>query len=66
MGAPHMWVTPCFGIGALTHRDVLDLYPVLRALAEELPERVRDDLSQAICRPLSPAGVAALRLGLAA
>ena len=54
------------GIGALTHRDVLDLYPVLRALADELPGRVRDDLSRAISRPLSPAGVAALRMGLSA
>ena len=54
------------GIGALTHRDVLDLYPVLRALAEELPPGVRDELAHAVTRPLSPAGVAALRLGLSA
>lgn len=52
------------GVGALTHRDVLDLYPVLRTLAEELPEEVREELSRATSRPLSPAGVAGLRLGL--
>ena len=53
------------GIGALTHRDVLDLYPVLRTLADELPPGVREELSRATSRPLSPAGVAGLRLGLA-
>ena len=53
------------GIGALTHRDVLDLYPVLRTLADELPPGVREELSRATDRPLSPAGVAGLRLGLA-
>ena len=54
------------GIGALTHRDVLDLYPVLRTLADELPPGVREELSRATSRPLSPAGVAGLRLGLTA
>jgi hypothetical protein len=52
------------GVGALTHRDVLDLYPRLRTLAEELPAEVREELSRATTRPLSPAGVAGLRLGL--
>ena len=52
------------GVGALTHRDVLDLYPRLRALADELPDDVRAELAQATARPLSPAGVAGLRLGL--
>jgi hypothetical protein len=52
------------GVGALTHRDVLDLYPRLRALADELPASVRDELTRATTRPLSPAGVAGLRLGL--
>jgi hypothetical protein len=52
------------GIGALTHRDVLDLYPVLRTLADELPPEVREELSHATVKPLSPAGVAGLRLGL--
>nr|WP_296066536.1 hypothetical protein [uncultured Actinoplanes sp.] len=52
------------GVGALTHRDVLDLYPRLRALADELPPGVRDELTRATARPLSPAGVAGLRLGL--
>jgi hypothetical protein len=52
------------GVGALTHRDVLDLYPVLRTLADELPAGVREELSRATNRPLSPAGVAGLRLGL--
>jgi hypothetical protein len=37
---------------------------VLRTLAEELPEEVREELSRATSRPLSPAGVAGLRLGL--
>jgi hypothetical protein len=54
------------GVGALTHRDVLDLYPVLRTLAGELPEVVREELSRATARPLSPSGVAGLRLGLSA
>jgi hypothetical protein len=53
------------GVGALTHRDVLDLYPRLRTRAEELPANVRDELTRATVRPLSPAGVAGLRLGLA-
>ena len=52
------------GVGALTHRDVLDLYPRLRTLADELPACVRDELVRAAARPLSPAGVAAVRLGL--
>ena len=52
------------GVGALTHRDVLDLYPRLRALADELPACVRDELARATARPLSPAGVTGLRLGL--
>lgn len=52
------------GLGALTHRDVLDLYPRLRSLADELPAAVREDLARATERPLSPAGVAGLRLGL--
>ncbi|MFF5288017.1 hypothetical protein [Paractinoplanes globisporus] len=52
------------GVGALTHRDVLDLYPRLRTLADELPGTVREELSRATARPLSPAGVAGLRLGL--
>jgi hypothetical protein len=52
------------GVGALTHRDVLDLYPRLRTLADELPAIVRDELDRATARPLSPAGVAGLRLGL--
>ncbi|MGX6605269.1 hypothetical protein ACWKSP_24500 [Micromonosporaceae bacterium Da 78-11] len=54
------------GLGALTHRDVLDLYPLLRTLADELPAAVRDELSLATARPLSPAGLAGLRLGLSA
>jgi hypothetical protein len=54
------------GVGALTHRDVLDLYPLLRTLAGELPPAVREELSRATIRPLSPAGVAGLRLGLSA
>ncbi|GAA4937474.1 hypothetical protein [Actinoplanes utahensis] len=52
------------GVGALSHRQVLDLYPVLCALGDELPEAVRTDLSRATARPLSPAGVTGLRLGL--
>ncbi|MEV6343640.1 hypothetical protein [Actinoplanes sp. NPDC051851] len=52
------------GAGALSHRQVLDLYPALCALGEELPTGVRNDLSRATARPLSPAGVAGLRLGL--
>ncbi len=53
------------GAGALSHRQVLDLYPALCALGEELPTAVRDDLRKATARPLSPAGVTGLRLGLA-
>ena len=54
------------GVGALTHRDVLDLYPLLRTLAQELPPAVREELCRATARPMSPAGVAGLRLGLSA
>ena len=52
------------GVGALSHRDVLDLYPALCALGTQLPVSVHSDLRQATTRPLSPAGVTALRLGL--
>jgi hypothetical protein len=52
------------GVGALSHRDVLDLYPALCALGAQLPVGVHADLLRATVRPLSPAGVAALRLGL--
>ena len=52
------------GVGALSHRDVLDLYPALRTLGARLPAVVHSDLVRATVRPLSPAGVAALRLGL--
>ena len=52
------------GVGALSHRDVLDLYPALCSLGAQLPGSVHSDLSRATVRPLSPAGVAALRLGL--
>ncbi|MDT4990789.1 MAG: hypothetical protein QOH97_681 [Actinoplanes sp.] len=52
------------GVGALSHRDVLDLYPALCTLGSQLPVGVHADLLRATCRPFSPAGVAALRLGL--
>jgi hypothetical protein len=52
------------GVGALSHRDVLDLYPALCTLGSQLPAAVHHDLLRATVRPLSPAGVAALRLGL--
>jgi hypothetical protein len=52
------------GVGALSHRDVLDLYPALCTLGAQLPVGVHADLLRATVRPLSPAGVAALRLGL--
>jgi hypothetical protein len=52
------------GIGALSHRDVLDLYPALCTLGSQLPVGIHADLLRATVRPLSPAGVAALRLGL--
>ncbi|GGK91512.1 hypothetical protein [Mangrovihabitans endophyticus] len=52
------------GAGALSHREVLDLFPALRALGAQLPRRVRGDLARAGARPLSPAGVAARRLWL--
>ncbi len=52
------------GVGALSHRDVLDLYPALCTLGAQLPTFVHADLMRATARPASPAGVAALRLGL--
>ena len=52
------------GVGALSHRDVLDLYPALCMLGTQLPGAVHADLSRATARPMSPAGVAGLRLGL--
>lgn len=52
------------GVGALSHRDVLDLYPALRDLSARLPVCIQADLLRASARPLSPAGVTALRLGL--
>lgn len=52
------------GVGALSHRDVLDLYPALCTLGAQLPAAVHADLVRATARPLSPAGVAGLRLGL--
>jgi hypothetical protein len=52
------------GVGALSHRDVLDLYPALCTLGAQLPARVHGELARAATRPTSPAGVAALRLGL--
>lgn len=52
------------GVGALSHRDVLDLYPALRSLSSRLPVCIQADLLRASARPLSPGGVTALRLGL--
>ena len=52
------------GVGSLTHRDVLDLWPALCALGVQLPGPVHTDLYRGIARPHSPAGVTALRLGL--
>jgi len=52
------------GVGALSHRDVLDHYPALCALGTQLPGVIHGDLVRATVRPLSPAGVTALRLGL--
>ena len=52
------------GVGALSHRDVLDLYPALLTLGTQLPVNVHADLERATSRPMSPAGVAGLRLGL--
>ena len=52
------------GIGALSHRGVLDHYPALCALGTQLPVGIHADLRRAAQRPLSPAGVAALRMGL--
>ncbi len=37
---------------------------LVRALADELPPDVREELTRATARPLSPAGLAGLRLGL--
>ena len=42
--------------------DVLD--QIVRWQRHELPGSVRDELTRATARPLSPAGVAGLRLGL--
>ena len=52
------------GVGALSHRDVLDHYPALCALGTQLPGVIHADLVRATVRPLSPAGVTGLRLGL--
>jgi hypothetical protein len=52
------------GVGALSHRDVLDLFPALRSLAAQLPVCIHAELRRASVRPLSPAGTTALRLGL--
>lgn len=52
------------GVGALSHREVLDHYPALCALGTQLPGVVHGDLVRATRRPLSPAGVTALRLGM--
>lgn len=52
------------GVGALSNRDVLDLYPALRALGDDLPATVQADLLRSAVRPMSPAGTAARRLGL--
>lgn len=52
------------GVGALSHREVLDHYPALCALGTQLPGVIHGDLVRAMARPLSPAGVTALRLGL--
>ncbi|GGQ62307.1 hypothetical protein [Couchioplanes azureus] len=52
------------GVGALSHREVLDHYPALCALGTQLPVGIHADLVRATARPLSPAGVTALRLGL--
>jgi hypothetical protein len=52
------------GVGALSHRDVLDLFPSLRSLAAQLPVCIHAELLRASARPLSPAGMTALRLGL--
>lgn len=52
------------GVGALSNRQVLDLFPALLSLAAELPAVIHTDLSRAANKPRSPAGMAALRLGL--
>jgi hypothetical protein len=43
---------------------VLDHYPALCALGTQLPVGIHADLRRASERPLSPAGVAALRMGI--
>jgi hypothetical protein len=52
------------GVGALSNRQVLDLFPALQDFAGSLPTRVHADLCRATGKPRSPAGMAALRLGL--
>lgn len=52
------------GVGALSHRAVLDHYPALCALGSQLSGTVHTELVRALVRPQSPAGVTALRLGL--
>ena len=52
------------GVGALSNRQVLDLFPALQSLAGDLPAGIHADLSRAAGKPRSPAGLAALRLGL--
>jgi hypothetical protein len=52
------------GVDALSDRQVLDLFPALRHLAAELPAGIHADLRRATEKPRSPAGMAALRLGL--
>ncbi len=54
------------GVGALSNRQVLDLFPALQQLAGELPAGIHADLRRAAEKPRSPAGLAALRLGLGA
>jgi hypothetical protein len=52
------------GVGALSNRQVLDLFPALQHLASLLPIGIHTDLCRAAGKPRSPAGMAALRLGL--
>jgi hypothetical protein len=52
------------GVGALSNRQVLDLFPALRSLAADLPPAIAADLRRATGKPRSPAGMAALRLGI--
>jgi hypothetical protein len=63
-GAPEAVNGLLIGVGALSHRDVLDLFPSLRSLAAQLPMCIHAELLRAAARPLSPAGMTALRLGL--